>query len=198
MTLPRFYPIFDSADWIERMLPLGVKLVQLRIKDRNVEQVRDEVRRSKALCEQYGAILVVNDYWSIAIDEGCSWIHLGQEDLDGADIAAIRAANIKLGISTHDHAELARALSLSPDYVALGPIWPTILKAMKWHEQGVEKLTEWKSLIGDIPLIAIGGLKTDRAALAFNAGADVVSVVTDITLHKNPEEQVRAWLKVCS
>lgn len=198
MTLPRFYPIFDSADWIERMLPMGVKLVQLRIKDKNVAEVRDQVRRSKALCDEYGAILVVNDYWNIAIDEGCSWIHLGQEDLDGADIAAIRAANLKLGISTHDHSELIRALRFSPDYVALGPIWPTILKAMKWHEQGVEKLTEWKSLIGDIPLIAIGGLKTDRAALAFNAGADVVSVVTDITLHQNPEEQVRAWLKVCA
>ena len=198
MTLPRFYPIFDSSDWIERVLPLGVKLVQLRIKERSKSQIRDEVRRSRAMCDRYDATLVVNDYWSIAIDEGCSWIHLGQEDLDGADMAAIRAAKLKLGISTHDHAELARALRLSPDYVALGPIWPTVLKVMKWQQQGVAKLTEWKSIIGDTPLVAIGGLTKNRAASAFDAGADVVSVVTDITLNDDPEGQVRAWLKICA
>lgn len=196
MTLPRFYPIIDSADWLKRMLPLGVKLVQLRIKDRTGLETRAEIRRARDLCRDYGAILVVNDYWRIAIKEGCDWIHLGQEDLDSADLPAIRAAGLRFGISTHDEAELERALSLSPDYIALGPVWPTILKKMKWHRQGVEKLTEWKARIGDIPLIAIGGLNIDRAPLAFAAGADVVSAVTDITLNTDPESRVRDWLRV--
>lgn len=198
MTLPRFYPIFDTADWLERMLPLGVRLVQLRIKDRSQAETQAEIIRARDLCRDHAAILVVNDHWQIAIDEGCDWIHLGQEDLDEADLDAIRKAGVKLGVSTHDDAELARALALRPDYIALGPVWPTILKKMKWHQQGVEKLTEWKARIGDIPLIAIGGLRPERAAPAFAAGANVVSVVTDITLNQNPEARVREWLRVAA
>lgn len=196
MKLPRFYPIFDSADWIERMLPLGVALVQLRVKDRGPEDTRIEITRARDLCRDAGAILVVNDHWQIAIDTGCDWIHLGQEDLDTADLDAIRGAGLRLGVSTHDEAELARALSLAPDYIALGPVWPTILKQMKWHQQGTDKLTDWKARIGDIPLIAIGGLTPTRAMEAFAAGADVVSVVTDITLNPDPEQRVRDWLQV--
>lgn len=196
MTLPRFYPIFESADWLARMLPLGVRLVQLRIKDRPESETRAEIARARDLCRDHGATLIVNDHWQIAIDEGCDWIHLGQEDLDEADLGAVRAAGLRLGVSTHDEAELARALALAPDYIALGPVWPTILKKMKWHQQGVEKLTEWKARIGDIPLIAIGGLRPERAAPAFAAGADVVSVVTDITLNLDPEARVREWLRV--
>ena len=195
MTLPRFYPIFDNADWIARMLPLGVKLVQLRVKDRPEPETRSEIRRAQALCRAAGAVLVVNDHWQIAIDEGCDWLHLGQEDLDSADLPAIRAAGLRLGVSTHDEAELTRALALSPDYIALGPVWPTILKQMKWHQQGVEKLTDWKARIGSVPLIAIGGLNIERAPLAFAAGADVVSAVTDITLNPDPEARVRDWLR---
>lgn len=196
MTLPRFYPIFDSADWLARMLPLGVRLVQLRVKDRPAPEIRAEIRRARDLCQAAGAVLVVNDHWQLAIEEGCDWAHLGQEDLDSADLPAIHAAGLKLGVSTHDEAELARALALQPDYIALGPVWPTILKKMKWHQQGVGKLTEWKARIGSIPLVAIGGLNLDRAPLAFAAGADVVSAVTDITLNPDPEARVRDWLRV--
>lgn len=196
MTLPRFYPIFESAGWLERMLPLGVRLVQLRVKDRTESETRAEIRRARDLCRAADAILVVNDHWQIAIEEGCDWLHLGQEDLDTADLDAIRAAGLKLGLSTHDEAELARALDLRPDYIALGPIWPTILKKMKWHEQGVSKLAEWKVRVGNIPLIAIGGLTPDRAAPAIAAGANAVSVVTDITLNSDPEARVREWLRV--
>lgn len=116
MTLPRFYPIFDSADWLARMLPLRVRLVQRRIKDRPEAETRAEIRRARDLCARHDAILVVNDHWRIAIDEGCGWLHLGQEDLDGADLPAIRAAGLRLGVSTHDEAELDRALFLRPDY----------------------------------------------------------------------------------
>lgn len=194
MKLDRFYPIFDSADWLERLVPLGIKLVQLRIKDASPAEIRNHIWRAKLVCAAYNCTLIVNDYWQIAIDEGCDYIHLGQEDLDDADIAAIRAAGMRLGISTHDKAELARALELEPDYIALGPIYPTILKKMKWHEQGIEKLTTWRERIGATPLIAIGGMNIERAAGAFAAGADVVAAVTDITLHVNPEDRIRAWL----
>lgn len=197
MQLPRFYPIFDSVEWLSRALPLGVRLVQLRIKDLPHNLLRNEIERAQSLCRARGAMLVINDHWQLAIDAGCDWVHLGQEDLDVADIPAIRRAGIRLGLSTHDHAELDRALTFGPDYLALGPVYPTILKKMKWHEQGLDKLTEWKRLIGDIPLIAIGGMSVERAAGAFEAGADVVSAVTDITLNPDPEGRMRQWMEAC-
>ena len=194
MKLDRFYPIFDSADWIERLVPLGIKLVQLRIKNANQDMIHNHVRRAKAVCADYNCTLVINDHWQIAINEGCDYVHLGQEDLDKADISAIRLAELRLGVSTHDKAELMRAMALNPDYVALGPIYPTILKKMKWHEQGNAKLTTWREFIRKTPLVAIGGMRIDRAQGAFDAGADVVAAVTDITLHDNPEDRVTSWL----
>lgn len=196
-SLPSFYPIFDDVSWLERTLPLGVNLVQLRVKDHPQDVVRDQITRARDLCITHNATLVVNDYWQLAIDLGCDWVHLGQEDLDDADTGAIRRAGIKLGISTHDRAELDRALALNPDYIALGPVYPTILKKMKWHQQGLEKVTEWKRLIGDIPLVAIGGMSVERAQGAFDAGADIVSAVTDITLNPTPETRVKDWLATC-
>ncbi|WP_272010360.1 thiamine phosphate synthase [Roseovarius sp. ZX-A-9] len=196
MTLPRFYPIFDSADWVARAVPLGVRLVQLRIKDRPEQTLRTEISTALGLCRSYGAALVVNDQWQLAIDLGAEWLHLGQEDLDVADIPAIRRAGLKLGVSTHDRSELDRALALAPDYIALGPIYPTILKKMKWTEQGLDRLTEWKGVIGDIPLCAIGGMTITRAPGAFAAGADMVAAVTDITLNADPEVRLGDWLKV--
>lgn len=195
MTLDRFYPIFDHADWLRRMLPLGVKLVQLRVKDQPRDVVKEQIEQSRDLCRRYGAVLVVNDYWQLAIELGCDWLHLGQEDLDEADLKAIRAAGLKLGISTHDEDELDRVLSIDPDYVALGPVYPTILKKMKWHQQGLPRVSEWKTRIGDIPLVGIGGMSVERAAGVLEAGADIVSVVTDITLNPDPETRVRQWIE---
>lgn len=194
MTLDRFYPIFDHPNWLKRMLPLGIKLVQLRMKNQNEIDLLAAITEAQTLCRAHNAVLVVNDYWQIAIARGCDWVHLGQSDLDTADIKAIRAAGIKIGISTHDHDELERALKLAPDYVAFGPIYPTILKKMKWHEQGLDRLSEWRKLVGKIPLIGIGGMNVVRAPGVFNAGADVVSVVTDITLNAHPENRLREWI----
>ena len=198
MTLPRFYPIFETVDWLERALPLGVKLVQLRIKDRERDVLRMEIRSGLAMARAHGAALVINDHWQLAIEEGADWLHLGQEDLDEADLPAIRRAGLKLGLSTHDHSELERALALSPDYVALGPVYPTILKKMKWYQQGLERVSEWKRLVGEIPLCAIGGMSVERAPAAMVAGADIVSAVTDITLNPDPEKRMRDWLRVCA
>ena len=197
MRLPRFYPIFDDVVWLRRMLPLGVEMLQMRLKDLPQEALFEQIETAKQLCDEAGAILIVNDYWELAIELKCDWVHLGQEDLEDADVSRIKDAGIKIGVSTHDHEELDKALSISPDYVALGPIYPTILKKMKWHQQGVEKLTEWKGLVGNVPLVAIGGFNIERGPGAFEAGADVVSVVTDVTLNDDPEARVRQWLEVC-
>jgi thiamine-phosphate pyrophosphorylase len=192
--LDPFYPIVDSSDWVQRLVGVGARVIQLRLKDTDDATIAKETRASLALCGKAGATLVVNDYWRVAIDEHASWVHLGQGDLDGADIAAIRKAGLKIGVSTHDDAELERALALAPDYVALGPIYPTRLKAMAFAPQGLDRIGHWKRRVGVIPLIAIGGLDVDRAKLCLAAGADIVSVVTDITLNANPEARAKEWI----
>lgn len=197
MQLDRFYPIFDSSEWLARLVPLGIRLVQLRIKDSSENHIRAQINKAKAICQQHNCTLIINDYWQLAIELGCEWVHLGQEDLETANIEAIRNAGLKLGISTHDEAELQIALQLNPDYIALGPVYPTILKKMKWHEQGLDKVSQWKQKIGETPLVAIGGMSVKRAQGAFCAGADIVAAVTDITLHENPESRIKQWLEAC-
>lgn len=195
MRLDPFYLIVDSTAWIERLVPLGVKLVQLRIKDMPEAVLRDEFRRARTVCAGAGCQLIVNDHWRIAIDEGCDFVHLGQEDLAAADVAAIRAAGMRLGISTHDEAELEAALAAEPDYVALGPVYPTILKQMKWAPQGLDKLSVWRRRVGTLPLVAIGGLTVDRLDGVFSHGADSAAVVTDISLNASPEGRTREWIE---
>ncbi|MFV7789152.1 thiamine phosphate synthase, partial [Enterococcus faecium] len=140
--------------------------------------------------------LVVNDYWRAAVVAGAEYLHLGQEDLADADLAEIRKAKITLGISTHDDAELETALAAKPDYVALGPIFFTTLKAMRFEPQGIPKITEWKKRIGQIPLVAIGGIKFEQSAEIFAAGADSIAVVSDVTQNADPDARVRQWLGI--
>lgn len=192
--LDRCYLIVDSAAWIARLIPLGVKLVQLRIKEQPTHRVRDEIHRASALCASRGAQLVVNDHWQLAIEAGCDFVHLGQGDLDTADVPAMRRAGVRIGVSTHDHAELERALSFAPEYIALGPIYPTVLKPMPWPPQGLERIAQWKRLIHPTPLVAIGGLTVERLPGVFAEGADSAAVVTDIIRHSQPEARTQAWL----
>lgn len=195
-TLPQpIYPVVDSAQWVKRLGQAGARFIQLRVKDRPEAELLVEIRSARAIAEDLGVCLVLNDYWQIALDEGISYIHLGQEDLDTADMPAIRKAGLRVGISTHCPEELERALGLTPDYVALGPIWETRLKKMAFGPQGVDKLREWKQRIGTMPLVAIGGITLERAPLCLAAGADCVSAVSAFTQHADPEGQVRAWLE---
>lgn len=192
--LDPFYPVVPDSGWVVKLVPVGTKLIQLRLKDQSDAEVRHQVREARDVCARHGAQLIVNDYWQAAIDEGCDYIHLGQEDLVDADVKAVRRAGIRIGVSTHDHAELEKGLAVDPDYVALGPIYPTKLKQMPWAPQGTDKLREWKKKIGGRPLVAIGGLTLDRALLCLKSGADIASVVGDIVNHADPLGQAKAWI----
>jgi thiamine-phosphate pyrophosphorylase len=194
--LDPFYPVVDSAEWVRRLVGAGAKLIQLRIKDRPEADIREQARAALAICAAANATLVLNDYWEIAIDEGAPAVHLGQEDLDVADVKAIRAAGLAIHVSTHSYDELDRALTINPDAIALGPIWPTILKQMPFAPQGLDRIGEWKSSIGDRPLIAIGGLNPERARACLDAGADVTAVVNDVLGAANPEARAKEWIAV--
>src|SRR5436309_8569034 len=190
----RFYPVVDSVAWVARVAALGVGTVQLRVKELDDGGALQIVTDALAATKGTGAKLVVNDYWRAAIVAGAKHLHLGQEDLAEADLGAIREAGLTLGVSTHDDEELATALRAKPDYVALGPIFATTLKSMRFAPQGIPKITEWKKRVGDIPLVAIGGIKLEQATEIFAAGADSIAVVSDVTQNADPDARVRAWL----
>ena len=190
----RFYPVVDSVAWVARLAALGVGTIQLRAKELNDSQALQLVTNALAAVSGTPTKLVVNDYWRAAIVAGARHLHLGQEDLATADLKAIRDAGLTLGLSTHDDAELETALRAGPDYIALGPIFPTTLKSMRFAPQGIPKITEWKQRIGDIPLVAIGGIKFEQAAGIFAAGADSIAVVSDVTQNADPDARVRQWL----
>jgi thiamine-phosphate pyrophosphorylase len=190
----RFYPVVDSVAWVARLAKLGVGTVQLRAKDLDDGAALQIVTDALAVVKDTPTKLVVNDYWRAAVVAGAKHLHLGQEDLAEADLGAIREAGLTLGISTHDDDELEIALRAKPDYIALGPIFPTTLKSMRFAPQGIPKITEWKKRIGDIPLVAIGGIKLEQAPAIFAAGADSIAMVSDVTQHADPDTRVRDWL----
>jgi thiamine-phosphate pyrophosphorylase len=192
----KFYPVVDTVAWVARLALLGAGTIQLRAKNLNDSEALQAVTDALEMTRGTSAKLVVNDYWRAAIVAGAKHLHLGQEDLAEADLGAIREAGLTLGISTHDDAELEIALRARPDYIALGPIFPTTLKSMRFAPQGIPKITEWKKRIGNIPLVAIGGIKLEQARAIFAAGADSIAVVSDVTQNPEPDARVRAWLGI--
>jgi thiamine-phosphate pyrophosphorylase len=192
----RFYPVVDSVAWVARLAALGVGTVQLRAKNLNDSEALQLISDALAATRGTATKLVVNDYWRAAVVAGARHLHLGQEDLVDADLNAIRDAGLTLGLSTHDDAELQTALRAKPDYIALGPIFPTTLKSMRFAPQGIPKITEWKKRVGKIPLVAIGGIKLEQAREIFAAGADSIAVVSDVTQNADPDARVRAWLQM--
>lgn len=189
-----FYPIFPDSSWIARMVPLGIRTIQLRLKGADEQDVRRQIAHARDVCATHSCQLIVNDYWQAALDLGCDYVHLGQEDLADADVAAIKRAGVRLGISTHSEDELEIALAVEPDYVALGPIYETKLKVMKWAPQGLDRITRWKSRIGAVPLVAIGGITPERAPGVMAAGADSVAVITDFMTAADPGQRIGEWL----
>ena len=189
----RFYLIIDSTDWLDRFLPLGLKLVQLRMKNADEATRGDQIAAAIEKCREKSVTLVINDFWQEAIDLGAEWVHLGQEDLDTADMAALKKAGIRFGLSTHSDDELDRALSHDPGYVAFGPIYHTSLKQIDWAPQGLSRIPDWRKRIAP-PLVAIGGITLERAPAVFAAGADSICASTDVLKAPDPEDRLKTWL----
>jgi thiamine-phosphate pyrophosphorylase len=187
-----FYPVVPDAGWIRRLLPLGVRTIQLRFKG-DPARVRVEVEQAVALGHAAGAQVVINDHWRLALELGATHLHLGQADLDTADAAAIRRSGASLGISTHSEPELERALTWPVSHIALGPIYATTLKQMPYAPQGLSRIREWSARAAR-PLVAIGGISLERAPAVLDAGADLVAVVSDVVNDPCPESRVESWL----
>jgi hydroxymethylpyrimidine kinase/phosphomethylpyrimidine kinase/thiamine-phosphate diphosphorylase len=190
-----FYPVVDSIDWLRRLLPLGVSTAQLRIKNKNGAKLEREICAAIALGKEYHCRLFINDYWQLAIKHHAYGVHLGQEDIETADMKKISDAGLRLGLSTHCYEEVARAVAAQPSYIAIGPIFHTTLKAMNFAPQGISALARWRQMLRG-PLVAIGGIRLEQAPEILAAGADSIAVVSDVTQNKNPEARTKAWLEL--
>jgi len=188
------YPVVDSADWLARLLPLGVTTAQLRVKELQGEALEQEVARAIELGREHNCRLFINDHWQLAIEHGAYGVHLGQEDIGTADIAAIHAAGLRLGTSTHCHYEVARAHALKPSYVACGPVYETTTKDMPWVPHDIAGLQYWLRVL-DYPLVAIGGINAERIAGVAATGVSGVAMITAITLADDPEQTTRDFLE---
>lgn len=175
------YPVVDSVDWISRLLDAGVRTIQLRIKDKRDEEVEADVINAIDIARRYEARLFINDYWRLAIKHRAYGVHLGQEDLNVANLEAIHDAGLRLGLSTHDIMEMDRALTACPSYIALGHVFPTNTKKMPSSPQGLVKLAEHIKTLGDYPTVAIGGISIERAPAVLATGVGSIAVVSAIT-----------------
>ncbi|WBM72896.1 thiamine phosphate synthase [Buttiauxella sp. WJP83] len=175
------YPVVDSVEWIARLLEAGVRTIQLRIKDKHDEDVEADIVAAIKLGQQYEARLFINDYWKLAIKHRAYGVHLGQEDMDVANLDAIRDAGLRLGISTHDNMEMDRALEARPSYIALGHVFPTNTKQMPSSPQGITQLAKHIKTLGDYPTVAIGGISIERVPSVLATGVGSVAVVSAIT-----------------
>ena len=186
-----FYPVVPTAAWVVRLLGWGVRTIQLRIKTADhtpaeiSAQIIAAIEAGKAVP---GAQVFINDHWQLALAANAYGVHLGQEDLDTADIETLRSADIRLGLSTHTPAELARAKAVQPSYLAIGPIYPTTLKVMPYEPVGLARLAEWAKLAAPYPVVAIGGISLERLPGVLACGVNGVAVVSAVTLAAAPRQ----------
>lgn len=188
------YPVVDSADWVETLLKTGVKTIQLRIKERT-NRLEEEMKRSIALAREYQAILFINDHWDLALKLDAQAIHLGQDDLESADLEAIQAKGLLLGVSTYCYYEVARAHAINPSYIAIGPVYPTQSKALDYAAQGIENLHRWKRTL-NYPLVAIGGINHERIVDVAATGMSGIALISAITQAADPQIATKRLLEL--
>lgn len=175
------YPVVDRAQWLERLLALGISTIQLRIKDLTGQALSDEIAQAVKISERFNARLFINDYWQLAIEHQAYGVHLGQEDVGAADLIAIKQAGLRLGLSSHCYYEVAQALAIKPSYLAFGPVYHTASKDMPWLVQGAKGLGTWRKLAADIPLVAIGGINSENFLQVKQQGVDSIAMISAIT-----------------
>lgn len=189
------YPVVDRAEWIDRLLPLGIRTIQLRIKDLAGKALEDQIKQAVCTAHRYGAFLFVNDHWQAAIQHDAYGVHLGQDDLDEQALTALFEAGLRLGISTHSATEIARASAWSPSYIAIGTVFQSPSKSFKVEPLGVEGFRRLRALTPG-PVVAIGGITHRTAPSLLAAGADGLAVISDLTTAPDLPQRIREWTDV--
>lgn len=185
------YGVMPDADWVKRMVDAELPTVQLRFKSDDRFKIKKQIRAAVEAVQNSNTLLFINDHWQEAIDAGAYGVHLGQEDMEIANLEEIRSAGLRLGLSTHGYAEMAYADRFCPSYIAMGAVFPTNLKKMPTVPQGLGRLYEYAKLMSHYPLVAIGGIDQDSIRAVSKSGVGSVAVVRAITQAKDPKAAVK-------
>ncbi len=185
------YAVMPDADWVKRMVEAEVPTVQLRLKSEDKKLIHKQIAQAVDAVQGSKTLLFINDYWQDAIEAGAYGIHLGQEDLEAADLDAIRSAGLRLGLSTHGYAEMVYADRFCPSYIAMGAVFPTNLKKMETAPQGLGRLYKYAQLMSHYPLVAIGGIDESSIHAVAQSGVGSVAVVRAINGASNPKAAVK-------
>jgi len=188
------YPVVDRAHWLDTLLPLGINIIQLRVKDLQGDELKQEIQRAIKIARQYDAKLFINDYWQLAIECEAYGVHLGQEDLEVANLQAISDAGVRLGLSSHCFFEVARAKTIKPSYIAFGPVFETQSKDMPWIPQGPGGLKYWRAHLPNVPMVAIGGIHGERFTQVNETGVDSIAMISAITEAENPKQAALEYM----
>jgi thiamine-phosphate pyrophosphorylase len=180
------YVVAPDAKWIEYLAQRNVQTIQLRFKSNDPNLIESEIIQSVAAVKNSRSRLFINDHWELAIKHQAYGVHLGQEDLDIADIKAIRQSGLRLGLSTHGYAEMVKADQYSPSYMALGAVFPTTLKKMETAPQGLGRLYRYAHLMRDYPLVGIGGIDESNMTEALKSGVGSLAVVRAVINAADP------------
>ena len=185
------YGVMPDAEWVKRVVDAELPTVQLRLKSEDRSKIRKQVRAAVEAVKESKTLLFINDYWEEAIDAGAYGVHLGQEDLEDANLEEIRVAGLRLGLSTHGYAEMVHADRFCPSYIAMGAVFPTNLKKMATVPQGLGRLYQYAKLMNNYPLVAIGGIDQDSIRAVSKSGVGSVAVVRALTEAKDPKAAVK-------
>jgi thiamine-phosphate pyrophosphorylase len=184
------YAVMPDADWVKRMVDAQVPTVQLRLKSEDRTLIRKQIAECVKVVQGSKTLLFINDYWQEAIEAGAYGVHLGQEDIEAADLDAIRSEGLRLGLSTHGYAEMVSADRYCPSYIAMGAVFPTNLKKMPTAPQGLGRLYQYAKLMSHYPLVAIGGIDEGSIHAVAQSGVGSVAVVRAINGASDPKAAV--------
>jgi len=172
----------------------GVRLLQYRAKKAPAREMLENARELAQSARERGATLIVNDRPDVAYLAGASGVHVGREDLGVDEARAVIGPEKLVGISTHNLEQFEEAMKSSADYIAVGPIFATSTKENPDPVVGLEFLRRVRRLTSK-PIVAIGGIKLERAAEVIEAGADSVAVIRDIVQAADPAQKARQFIE---
>lgn len=184
---PKIYPITDVRisgisipEQVKRLVAGGATLIQLREKYASSRDFYDAAVRAIDIARLSGARIIINDRIDIALALKADGVHLGQDDLPCMHARRILGDGAIIGLSTHSSEQAVASLSLPINYIAIGPIFPTSTKQDPDAVVGLAGLSQTRSLIGDFPLVAIGGITESNVKSVFDAGADSAAIISGL------------------
>jgi thiamine-phosphate pyrophosphorylase len=182
--LPRVYPLTDTrvsglahAEQLEKLARGGASLIQLRDKNLSAREFCDQIMAALVVARRHGVTALINDRVDLAIACGADGVHLGQDDLPPVAARKLMGDDAIIGYSTHNLEQATAAATHPINYLAVGPIFQTTSKSDTFPVVGLEGLRTIRAAVGDIPIVAIGGITRDTAGAVIRAGADSVAVI---------------------